>query len=182
MPGTITDHAHKHAHDFHLTVPGAHISMQAVVFAGIAAGIVFLALELLLTPLLMGLSSWVPMRMIAAITMGHAVLPPPDTFESGAVAAALVVHFILSLAYALVFAFFAKGRSLLTDTVLGAAFGVLLYAVNYYGFTYLFPWFVEMRHWVTALIHLVAGAAMGATYAWSVKRFVPPLHPSTGAR
>ncbi|KAB8172424.1 hypothetical protein [Marilutibacter maris] len=180
MPTTMTDHSHKHRHDFHISVPGAHISMKAVVCASVAAGIVFLVLELILTPLLMGVSSWVPMRMIAAITMGRAVLPPPETFESGAVAAALVVHFILSFVYALAFAFFAKGRSLLTDTLLGAGVGLLLYAVNYYGFTQLFPWFAEMRHWVSALIHLAAGATMGATYAWSVQRFVPPSHPSTG--
>lgn len=178
MPATIPDHSH----NFHFTVPGAHISMKAVVCAGVAAGIVFLTLELILTPLLMGQSPWVPMRMIAAITMGHVVLPPPDTFESGAVAAALVVHFILSFLYALVFSFIAKGRSLPADTLLGAGFGLLLYAVNYYGFTQLFPWFIEMRHWATALIHVAAGATMGATYALSVRRFVPPLHPGDTAR
>ncbi|QDH69799.1 hypothetical protein [Marilutibacter alkalisoli] len=182
MPTTF-DHFDKRDHRLHLTVPGAHISMKAVACAAVAAGIVFLALELILTPLLMGLSSWVPMRMIAAITMGHVVLPPPDTFDSSAVSAAVVVHFLLSLIYALVFALIAKGRSLATDTVLGAVFGLVLYGVNYYGFTYLFPWFIEMRHWVSALIHLVSGGVLGLTYALAAARFGPlPDHPVAGAQ
>lgn len=159
-------------HGFHFTVPGSHISGKAVLCAGVAAGVVFLVLEMILAPLFMGVSAWVPPRMIAAITMGRAVLPPPDTFDASVVIAAVIIHFALSLAYALVFAFVAKGRSLVSDTLLGAGFGLLLYAVNFYGFAYLYPWFAEARHWATIVAHLAFGAVLGAAYAASVKRFV----------
>ncbi|MFC3549752.1 hypothetical protein ACFOLC_01840 [Lysobacter cavernae] len=164
MPTTI-------ANKLHLTVPGSHISAKAILWAGLAAGAVFLVLELILTPLFMGMSAWVPPRMIAAITMGRSVLPPPDTFDTTAVSAAIVVHVVLSLAYALVFAFVAKGRSVVADTMLGAGFGLLLYLVNFYGFTLWFPWFAEARHWVSIATHLAFGAVLGATYATCAQRF-----------
>lgn len=163
MPATI-------ANRLHITVPGSHISAKAVLWAGFVAGVVFLALEMILLPLVMGASPWVPTRMIAAITMGTSVLSPPDTFSSGAVAAAVVIHFVLSLAYALIFAFIGKGRSMRADALLGAAFGVLLYLVNFHVFTLQFPWFAEARNWVTILAHVAFGAVLGATYAFWAKR------------
>jgi uncharacterized membrane protein YagU involved in acid resistance len=166
MPATIVDRLH----NLHFTVPGSHISAKAVLWAGLAAGVVFLALEMILMPLVMGVSVWVPLRMIAAITMGSAVLSPPDTFDSGAVSAAVVIHFALSLVYALVFAFIGKGRSVRADALFGAAFGLLLYLVNFYVFTLQFPWFAEARNWATILAHLAFGAVLGATYAFWAKR------------
>jgi len=41
----------------------------------IIAGLVFMALEMMLVPLLQGGSPWGPPRMIAAIGMGKEVLP-----------------------------------------------------------------------------------------------------------
>ena len=110
--------------------------------------------------------------MIAAITMGSvSALSPPNTFDPGAlIPPATIIHFALSVFYALIFAFIAKGRSRLTDTMLGAGFGLALYLVNFYGFVFLFPWFAEARHWATALGQVVYGAVLGATYAYFAKR------------
>src|SRR5687768_1719298 len=105
MPNSVADRFHK----FHFTVPGSHIAGKAVLYAGLAAGVVFLVLELIFAPLFMGLSSWVPVRMIAAITMGISALSPPNTMEIGPLMAATIIHFALSLFYALIFAFIAKG-------------------------------------------------------------------------
>lgn len=167
MPSSIADRFH----NFHITVPGSHISGKAVLFAGLAAGVVFLVLELLFAPLFMGLSSWVPVRMIAAITMGVSALSPPNTFDAGALIAATIIHFALSLFYALIFAFIAKGRSRLTDTMLGAGFGLAVYLVNFYGFEFLFPWFAAGRHWATIVSHLAFGAVLGYVYAMYAKRY-----------
>ncbi len=160
-------------HHFHFTVPGSHISSKALFCAAFAAGVVFLVLMLAMAPL-MGATAWTPTRMIAAITMGREVLSPPDTFDSGALSAAVIIHFALSVVYALVFAFVAKGRSLANDTMLGAVFGLALYVVNFHVFTLLFPWFAEARHWVTVVAHVGFGAALGASYAWAAKRYPPP--------
>ena len=72
MPDTIVHHRP------HFTVPGAHISGKALVLSALAAGTVFLFLELLVTRYVLGLDPGVMIRMIAAITQGSAVLPPPE--------------------------------------------------------------------------------------------------------
>jgi hypothetical protein len=151
-------------------VPGSHISAKGVLWAGFVGGVVVLVLEMILAPVFMNLGPWVPARMTAAITMGTVMLPPPDTFDLSVVLPSAIIHFALSLIYALIFAFIAKGRSMRADALLGAGFGLLLYVINFYGFTALFPWFVEMRHWSTVLAQLVYGAVLGATYAYFAKR------------
>ena len=162
MPATIASNHHR----FHLTVPGAHISAKALVCAGLLAGAVYFVLEMLVARFALGVSPWVPARMIAAVSQGNVVLPPPDTFDLSVTIAAIIQHAILSLVYAFIFAFFAKGRSVMAATLLGAVYGLLLYVINFYGFTAMFPWFAEARNWATVLMHLIFGAVLGGTYAW----------------
>ncbi|MFC5569335.1 hypothetical protein ACFPN1_04530 [Lysobacter yangpyeongensis] len=153
------------AHRPHFTVPGSHISGKALVWSALAAGAVFLVLELLVTRYVMGVNPGVMIRMIAAITQGSAMLPPPETADLSVTLAAVILHFAMSLTYAVVFAFIAKGRSVRAAALLGAGYGLLLYVVNFYGFTELFPWFVGARGWGAALAHVVFGVVLGATYA-----------------
>jgi len=157
-------------HNVHFTVPGSHISVTSAIWASLAAGLAFLALEMIMVPLFMGMSPWAPPRMIAAIAMGRDVLPPPDTFDFGIVGTAVVIHFVLSLIYAFIFAFVAKGRSTSSAMLLGAGFGLVLYVVNFYGFTAVFPWFADARNWVSVFAHLVYGVVLGGTYAACANR------------
>ncbi|MFC5578472.1 hypothetical protein ACFPOA_10680 [Lysobacter niabensis] len=172
MPATIASHHHH----FHFTVPGAHISAKAVLGAGLLAGAVYFVLEMLMARFVLGVSPWVPARMIAAVTQGSVVLPPPFTFDLSVTIAAVIQHAVLSLVYAFIFAFFAKGRSILAATLLGAGYGLLLYAINFYGFTELFPWFAAARNWGTVSTHLIFGAVLGGTYAWLAPH---EAHPAT---
>jgi hypothetical protein len=54
--------------------------------------------------------------------------------------------------------------------VTGAAFGVLLYIVNFYGFTALFPWFAMARNWVSIVAHAVFGLAAAWAYVALARR------------
>ena len=63
------------------------------------AGVVFLALELVLATLIPGGSPWASPRMIASIILGRGVLHAPATFEAGIMVAALVVHFVLAIVF-----------------------------------------------------------------------------------
>ncbi|GAB3353147.1 hypothetical protein [Lysobacter tyrosinilyticus] len=171
MPATVAPHHH------HFTVPGSHVSGKAVVFAGFAAGAVFLVLELLATRFVLGANPGVLIRMIAAITQGSAVLPPPVSADFSVTMAAVILHFVMSLAYALVFAFLAKGRSVMSATLLGAGYGLVLYVVNFYGFTMLFPWFAQARDWAMIASHLIFGAVLGAMYAhWAPHEMHHEMH------
>lgn len=46
----------------------------------------------------------------------------------------------------------------------GAAFGLVLYGVNMYGFTIVFPWFEAARDWITAAAHVVFGMTAAGVY------------------
>ena len=138
---------------------------RAAVWAGVIAGLVFLMLEMILVPMFMGGSPWGPPRMIAAIALGKAVLPPPDTFAPGILAAALVVHFVLSILYALILAALIARSGRGTAIWAGAVFGLLLYFVNFYLFTGIFPWFAMARNWISGFSHLVFGLLAGWAYA-----------------
>ncbi|GAB3091864.1 hypothetical protein [Lysobacter terrae] len=170
MPATIA------RHHPHLTVPGAHISGKALVFSALAAGTVFLVLELLVTRYVLGVNPGVMIRMIAAITQGTAMLPPPESANLSVTLAAVILHLVMSLTYALVFAFIAKGRTIRQATLLGAGYGLILYVVNFYGFTELFPWFAGARSWGAVLSHVAFGAVLGATYAWWAPHGTPHAH------
>lgn len=147
------------------TLSSSRLDGRAAVWAGIVAGLVFMALEMMLVPLALGGSPWGPPRMIAAIGMGQEVLPPPATFDFGILMVAMMIHLVLSVVYAFVFGFVARGRAVGMATLLGAVFGLALYLVNFHGFTAVFPWFAEARNWVSILSHLVYGAVLGWTYA-----------------
>jgi uncharacterized membrane protein YagU involved in acid resistance len=138
--------------------------MRAAALAGLIAGLVFLVLEMVMVPLFLGDSAWAPPRMIAAIVMGEAVLPPPATFDAGIVMAALALHFPLSIIYAVVLAMIVHRFALGTALAVGILFGIALYVVNFYGFTAVFPWFAMARNWVSIFAHAVFGAVAAWTY------------------
>jgi hypothetical protein len=142
------------------------VSWTAAIWAGIVSGAVFLVLEMILVPTVLGMSPWGAVRMMAAIIMGRGVLAPPEqpaTFDLTVTIAAMVVHFALSIMYAIVLAFVIRRMSVGPAVVVGAIYGLALYAINFYGFTAVFPWFAMARNWVSIVTHLV----FGATAAWA---------------
>lgn len=151
--------------------------MRAAILAGIVAGLVFLVAELLLVPMLLGGSAWGPPRMIAAIVLGEEVLPPPATFDGFIVLTAVAFHLVLSILYAVVFALVARTWSLGMAVLAGTLFGLLLYALNFYGMTALFPWFAEARNWVSIFAHALFGAVLGLVY--KMRQRVPRVAPAT---
>ncbi len=134
--------------------------------AGLIAGAVFMMLEMIMVPLFMPDGSpWGPPRMIAAIGMGKEVLPPPATFALMPVMVAMIIHFILSIIFAVILAFIVSRLGLGIALLIGAVFGLVLYFVNFYGFTAIFPWFAMARNWISIFSHIVFGAAA----AWAYK-------------
>jgi hypothetical protein len=47
----------------------------------------------------------------------------------------------------------------------GGVFGLVLFAINMYGFTIFFPWFAAARDWITATAHVVFGIVAAGVYA-----------------
>lgn len=143
----------------------------AAALSGIIAGAAFLLLALVLVPVILGGSPWGLPRMIAAIVLGNGVLTP-ETFEIGIILTAVIFHFFLSVVYAIIFTL-VFGRLQLGPALLaGLGAGLVLYLVNFYGFTALFPWFATARNWVVIVDHLV----FGVVTAWA---YVTMLHAHT---
>lgn len=148
---------------------------KAAIWAGIISGVIMLILELIMNPLFLGNSMWGPSRMIGAILVGQGALPPPPTFDFGILLAAMVVHFPLSIIYAIVIAFAVRKTSFAMALVIGALLGLVLYYINFYGFTVFFPWFSMARNWVQVFIHISFG--IGA--AWAFKGMFRPAVTAT---
>lgn len=138
-------------------------AIKAGALAGLIAGAVFMMMEMALVALA-GDSPWGPPRMIAAIVMGQGVLPPPATFDAVVVMVAMAVHFALSVAIGLGFAFVARRFGLVLAIVVGAVLGLAIYVVNFYGFTAIFPWFAMARNMISIVSHIAFGAVLGLSY------------------
>ncbi|WP_445504695.1 hypothetical protein [Microvirga sp. G4-2] len=141
------------------------LDWKATVWAGLIAGAVFMMMEMILMALA-GMGFWGPPRMIAAIALGPGVLPPPATFDIGVIMVAMIIHIVLSIVYAFILTAIISAWNLTTvaAVVAGAVFGFILYVVNFYGFTAVFPWFAEARGWIGTVSHIAFGVVLAWTY------------------
>lgn len=101
---------------------------------------------------------------MGAIILGPDALPPPASFDLGAVGAAMLVHLPLSVLYAFILGFALERLSLWTSFFAGAVFGVVIYFINFHGFTALFPWFAEVRGIGSIAGHLAYGVVLAFAY------------------
>lgn len=143
--------------------------LRAPLLAGLAAGIIATPVQLL-GWWFDGSPPWQFLlrdtRLAAAILLGPGVLPPPLDLSLSILIAAGAVHFLLSGVFGLVQAPLAR---LPTPAALaaGTLAGALLFVVNMYGFTEIFPWFVASRDRATLVAHL----AFGLSAAWLTRRW-----------
>ena len=139
--------------------------LGSAIKAGLIAGAVFMALEMILVWLAMGMNPFAPPHMIAAIVMGPDVLPGPGVVpgsNAGVIVVAMLLHFALSVALAFLFKLIAGVLKLNSAMLLagGVLFGLLLYVINFYGMTAVFPWFAMARNWISILAHAVFGLVL----------------------
>lgn len=144
----------------------------AAAVSGFVAGAVLMVLELLWSSFVAGTSPWDTSHKIAAILMGQEALQSSG-FSVGIVALALIIHYLLGIAFGMVLcaviAPFRLDSSIGLELLIGALFGVGLYLFNFYGMTRLLPWFTDMRGMATLVAHLIFGVTAAAMY-WKLKR------------
>ena len=139
----------------------------AAAVAGLAAGAILMVLELLWSTMVTGTNPWMTSHMVAAIVAGPDALQVTD-FDVGLIAAALATHYVLGIVFGLVLAviiapFHLDSSSGMALSV-GAAFGVALYLLNFYGMVRFFPWFADMRGWETLVAHMIFGMSAALIY------------------
>jgi hypothetical protein len=146
------------------------IDWAAAGWAGLVAGAVYILVESALISLFSGGPNSDAVRRIAAIALGETTLPPSTPFTALVFLSAMAVHLPLSLLYARVLAALVHGFSAPRAAVVGAGFGGLLYAVNFYAFARIFPWFAVARGWMTLSAHVVFGIVAAAAYVLLIER------------
>ena len=145
------------------------INKQAAVYSGIVAGAIFIVSQTVMAAVFVGQSPWVHPRLIAGIIMGDAALVPLTTFSLPVILLGLAVHFSLAVVYSFALIWMASLRSFRFLTVDGAIFGFILYYINYYGLTVVFPWFALSRNWPNVLNHVLFGMIAAFTYKKSAR-------------
>jgi len=103
-------------------------------------------------------------RLAAAIILGPEILPMQVAFDWPAMIVATMIHFSLSVIYSMILAAFIVRRDLAVSIFVGIEFGFILFGINMYGFTMIFPWFDEARDWITLVAHVVFGVVAASTY------------------
>lgn len=143
------------------------LNWRAAVAAGIVAGILATGVQVFLWWAFLDALPWMlyrDARLTAAILMGREVLPPPVTFGWDVMIVATFIHFVISIAYSLILACLISRLRMVLSLLAGSTYGLILYGINMYGVTIVFPWFSEARDWITILTHIVFGISMAGTY------------------
>ena len=143
------------------------LSWRAVLFSAMVAGTVATLVQLLFWWVFWDVLPGIlyrDARLTAAIVLGRGVLPPPATFDAKVFVVATFIHFALSFVYCVVLAILVGRRSRGRASAIGAGFGALLFVVNMYGFTLVFPWFAVARDWITLSSHMVFGMTAAVCY------------------
>lgn len=142
------------------------VDWRAAIWAGLIAGLVFMMLEMGLVATVGGESPWGPPRMIAAMAMGKDVLPPPATFDFGIMMIAMMIHLVMSIIFGVIlgWAISRSGMSRTMAVVVGTVFGLIVYFINFYLMTAVFPWFAMARGGISILAHAMFGLVLGWVY------------------
>lgn len=139
--------------------------LAAAVSAGLIAGTIMMLLQIVMSPVFLDRSVWFHPRLIAAIPLGADVLPGAARGADASVAiAALVMHYALSVIYAVILSAVLDRVRFWPAVALGAVGGFALYLIIYYGLTNVFEWFVASRNWVTTFTHIAFGIGLAAAY------------------
>ena len=147
------------------------VDWRAAFIAGLVAGVVFLLVQMLGQALIVGQSPWLFPQYAGAIILGGEALL--DGINPTSVAVGIVVHLVLSVAFALILAAIIHEWELLVGLVVGLLFGLAIYAINYYTFTRFFPWFFPVTNWLDIVAHALFGLTAGGVYELlEVERFV----------
>lgn len=150
------------------------VDWSSAVWAGLIGGIAFFLMCFFAVPLAAGGNGWVMVRLLASVPMGAGVLAPPATYDPAILIAALSVHLVLSIGFAMLAAFVLHRGGLWTGILGGASLGLALYAINFYTLTLFFPWFFGYRSFALVLTHMIFGAICGGVYeGLEVEEFEP---------
>jgi len=138
-----------------------HLAWRAVPIAGLAGGTIHLLIFVGLAPLLLGVSGEILLGYFASFVLGADALVEQNT---AVLLTGVLVHYVLSIIFALVIAVVVHRWGLLVGILGGTIVGVSLYGINLYTMTLWFPWFYAVNSALLLSAHIAYGAVTGGVY------------------
>jgi hypothetical protein len=139
------------------------LDWTAAIWAGLVSGLVMFLVSVLLPWIILG-DALLIVRIMASVLLGPTVIPAHSVLAPGIYAAALITHVILSLFFTLLIAIIFHRWGMLVAFIGGAMVGVLIYVMNYYSFTFFFPWMAPYLNWMVLVAHIFFGALAGSLF------------------
>jgi hypothetical protein len=145
------------------------VDWKAVLKAGLLSGAAAMVLEMILVSFTgMGRASE-PIRWMANLSFDEGLYPPFGILPT-MVIAGLVYNLALSVEYTALLADFIAGRiRTATAVLIGCAFGLVLYWINFHVLSGMYPALVAARGWPTVVSHVFFGGCA----AWLFKGLEP---------
>ncbi len=156
------------------------IGWGIAVLAGIAAMIVFAIIEMTFSWAMRGTSPWTPLGIFGTATL-QAIVPSAAVgggSRTAAVGAALLVA--IGALSGVIVAIIVNRVGTATAAIIGAVFGIAMYAVDMYGVARIFPSLVGLRDWMSALAYVIQGALTAGLYKAMTRDVVEAVAEGTG--
>jgi len=134
-------------------------------FAGLIAGALMITVEMFLMEALGQGNIWDPVRLSASITLGNRAVSTSTPFTFDIFFVGMLMHFVLSIWYAVVLGMLIRRRKPVTAMLMGAGFGLLMYWFHFYGLTAFYPWVANWRNWIVVVAHLIFGISAAWVYS-----------------
>jgi hypothetical protein len=159
-----------------MTTLVARFGLGPVAVAGIVGGVIFAVFEMAAAAVMMGPdAAFMPLRMIGGMVLGAQGLDPGYPLVTAAIAGVLV-HMVLSIAFAIVFSALVPATVPSgTLALLGIGFGVGLWIVNFFVIAPIagWSWFPEQTDPIVQLL------AHGLFFGWPVGWYLGREQPIT---
>ena len=133
--------------------------------AGLIAGALFITVEMFLMEAFGRGNIWDPLRLSASITLGDRAVATSTPFTFDIFFVGMLMHFVLSVWYAVVLGMLIRKLKPVTAMLVGAGFGLLMYLFHFYALTAFYPWVANWRNWIVVVTHLLFG--MSAAWVYS---------------
>ncbi len=139
------------------------IDWLAILWAGLLSGLAMLILSIILPWMILG-DPLLIIRLMASLLLGPQVIPLRSGLVPGIYLVALITHFSLSLFFTVLIVLVFHRWGMLVAFIGGAIFGLLIYIVNYFSFSTVFPWLRPYGNWMLLAANVLFGALAGTLY------------------
>jgi len=141
----------------------AVLDWSAAIWSGFISGTVSLFVSIVLPWIIIN-DPLLIVRLMASILLGPGVISPQNDLVPGVYVVAILTHFSLSFAFTFIIAIIFHRWGMVVAFIGGAIMGFVIYILNFYLFSLVFPWLLPYGNWMLMLSNIVFGALAGTLY------------------